>query len=59
MLMWISAEEILEERTAGGEDDFVGLDLVILTGKSHVKEVPIVPQLPECYTHIGLKIIPF
>ena len=45
--MGIPAEDRPKEGTAGGEDDFVGLDLFVIAGKSDVEEVLVVPKLAE------------
>ena len=45
--MGIPAEDRPKEGTACGEDDFVGLDLFVIAGKSDVEEVLVVPKLAE------------
>ena len=56
--MWISFEDRPKEWAAGGEDNFVGLQLVSLTGQCHVKKVFVVPQLSEGRAHIALELVP-
>ena len=54
----IPAEDRFEEGTAGGEDDFVGLDLFVVAGKGDVEEVLVVPKLAKSQTDIVLKVVP-
>ena len=52
-------EDVLEVRTAGGEDDPVGGDLVlVVTDQGHVIEILLTPQSRESLGNIGLEIIP-
>ena len=45
--MRISSENGSEERAAGREDNFMSADLLVLTGKGHVKEGPLLFVLDE------------
>ena len=56
--MNIPFENCSEEWGAGRKDDFMCLDLIIIAGKSYIKEVFIFPQLPKGSINIGLKVIP-
>ena len=56
--MLVSLEQLPEPVRAGGEDDLVGLDLVLVTGKRHVQEILLLSQILERVTHIGFEIIP-
>ena len=57
--MWVGPQHTTEEGTAGGDDDLVGLDLLIITGESHVEKVFIITELLEGTADIFLKIVPF
>ena len=59
MLVRVPPENVLEERTAGGEDDFVSVDLFIIAGQGHIKEIFVFSQLSERSADVRLKIIPF
>ena len=56
--MGIPAEDRPKEGTACGEDDFVGLDLFVIAGKSDVEEVLVVPKLAERCGDVRLEIVP-
>ena len=59
MLVRIASENFSEEWTAGSQDDFVSGDLRgVVTGQSYVEKVFLLPQVAECCTNVGLKIIP-
>ena len=58
MLVRMPPEDVLEEGAAGGEDDLVGLHLVILARQRHVEEVPVVSEFLQRRTDVGLEIIP-
>ena len=58
MLVRMPPEDVLEEGAAGGEDDLVGLHLVILARQGHVEEVPVVSEFLQRRTDVGLEIIP-
>ena len=47
-----------EERRAGRQDELVSLDLSGATAESAVKEVLLLPDLPEGQANVALKIIP-
>jgi len=54
----VAPEHSPEERRACREDDFVGLDLFVVTSKSDVKEVLVVPKLAERCGDVRLEIVP-
>ena len=56
--MWVSLENSSEEWRTCGENHFVCLQLVPLTGQRHVKKVLVVPQLFEGRTHVALELVP-
>ena len=57
--MFVVLENVFEVRTAGGEDDLVGRDLVlVLTDQGHVVELLLVPQGGEGLGDVGLEIVP-
>ena len=56
--MGVPSQHRAEEGGAGGQDHLVRLDLLILTGQGHVKEVFVLPQLTEGCGNVRLKIIP-
>ena len=56
--MLIASQDGSEEGRARGEDDFVGLDLLIITGKCDVKEVPLLPQLSKGDADVCLEVVP-
>ena len=58
MLVGVLPQHASEEGAAGGEDDLVGLDLVILACQGHVKEVSVVSQFTKSNAHVTFKIIP-
>ena len=58
MLVRMPPENVLEEGAAGGEDDLVGLHLVVLARQGHVEEVPVVSEFLQRCTDVGLEIIP-
>ena len=58
MGMGIPAKDGSEEGGTGGEDHFVGLDLLVLASKGDVKEVFVLPQLTKSQTDIVLKVVP-
>ena len=47
MLVPIPPENCLEEGGAGGEDDLVRLQLVVLAGEGHVEEIFVLSKLFE------------
>ena len=56
--MRVLLENGSEERRAGRQDELVCLDLSGATAKSAVKEVLLLPDLPEGQANVALKIIP-
>jgi len=58
VLVGVAPEHVPEEWGACGQDDLVSLDLGIITGESHIKEVFFLPQFTEGNTDISLEIIP-
>ena len=58
MCVGVSSEHGSEERRARRENNFVRLDLLIITGQSYIKEVFVFPQLTESDAYIALKVVP-
>ena len=58
MLVRISSENISEEGTAGRNDHFMCLYLIVVTGESKIKEVLVISQLSEGATNVILEVIP-
>ena len=58
MGVWISLQDGTKEGRAGGEDHFVGLDLVFVADKSDVEEVFLFPELSKCHTDVGFEFCP-
>ena len=60
MLVGIPPQHISEEGGAGGEDHFVGGDLLLAlpAGQRHVEEVLVLPDFSESQADVALKIIP-
>jgi len=58
VLVRVLLENGSEERRAGRQDELVCLDLSGATAESAVKEVLLLPDLPEGHTDVALKIIP-
>ena len=56
--MGVLTEDAAEERAAGGDDDLVSFDLIVITGQSYVKKVLLVPELPKGPTNVGLEVVP-
>ena len=54
----VPAEDRPKEGTAGGEDHFVGLYLVVITRQRNIKEVLFFTKLTECNADVGFKVIP-
>ena len=50
MLVPVPPEHCAEEGGAGRENDFVGLQLLVVAGQGHVEEVFVLSQLPKCTT---------
>ena len=47
-----------EDGTAGGEDQSVGLHLILATGEGHVQQLPLGPQLTQAPADPGLEVVP-
>ena len=58
MLVGVSPENFSEEGTAGSNDDFVSLQLGVLTSEGHIKEIFLLPEVPEGGAHVGLEVVP-
>ena len=58
MLVWITAKNIPEEWTTSTQNHFMGLNLFIITSKSNIKEILVLPKISECGAYVCLKIIP-
>ena len=48
--MAVASQHGAEEGGAGRQDDFVGLQLLVVAGEGHVEEVFVLTQLPKCTT---------
>ena len=52
-------QDVPEEGRAGGQDDLVGLQLLlVITGQGHVKEVLVLAQLAEGHADVALEVVP-
>ena len=51
-------QDAAKEGAAGREYNFVRLHLLVVAGESHVKEVFVFPQLPECDADVCFKVVP-
>ena len=49
---------MLEVVTAGGEDDFVSLDALLLADQSHVHKLGLVLEFPHTIDNVGLVVGP-
>jgi len=58
MLMGILPQHAPEEGAARGQDHLVGLDLIIITGQSHVEEVFVFTEFAERDTNVRLEVVP-
>ena len=59
VLVLVSPQNLPEERRAGREDDLVSRDLLLrVAGQSHVEEIRVIFQLPECSADVLLEVIP-
>ena len=58
--MGVLAEDTAEEGGAGGEDQLVGLDVLVAgaDGQGDIEEVFLLPKLPEGHRYVRLKIVP-
>ena len=54
----VTSQSSPEEGGAGGEDELVGLDLLLLTRDRHIKEVLLIPQLLERLANVPLEVVP-
>ena len=54
----MSPQHVSEEGAAGGEDQLVGLDLLLLARQRHVEKIFIILEILQRGTHILLKLIP-
>ena len=58
MIMPISHHSSPEKRGAGGEDELVGLDLLLLARDRHIEKVLLVPYLLEGLADVPLEVVP-
>ena len=56
--MGVLAEDSSEEWRACGEDHLVRLDLLVVAGECHVKEVFVLSEFSEGHTDVAFKVIP-
>ena len=58
VLVGVTPEHGAEEGAAGGEDDFVGVDLIIVACEGHVEKVFIISQFSKSPADVRLKVVP-
>jgi hypothetical protein len=59
VLVGVAAQNVAEEGGAGGQNDLVGLQLLlIITAQSYVEKIFVIPELAECHTNITFKVVP-
>jgi hypothetical protein len=58
MLMVVAAQDVAEKRAASSKNDFMSLNLFIITGQSNIKKVLVITEFFESIANIALKIIP-
>ena len=58
MLMSVPSEDSSEEWRTRRQDDFMGLQLILIACQSHIKKVFFLPYFSKSRTDICLKIIP-
>ena len=58
MIMPMSHHSSPEKRGAGGEDELVGLDLLLLARNRHIEKVLLVPYLLEGLADVPLEVVP-
>ena len=58
VLVRVPPQDISEEGGAGRQDNFVCLNLAVITGESNIKEVLFFPEFSKCDTNVGFKVIP-
>ena len=56
--MGVPPQDGAEEGAAGGQDDFVGVDLVIVACEGHVEKVFIISQFSKSPADVRLKVVP-
>ena len=56
--MSVSLENSSEEGRACRENDFMCLDLILVTGKRNIKEILVLSELPKGGADVGLEVIP-
>jgi len=54
----VAAQEVPEEGRAGGEDDLVRTQLVLLARQGHVEEVLVLAKLTEGNRDVALEVVP-
>ena len=57
MLVGVLPQDISEEGAAGGEDDFVGWQLVIITSESYVEEVFVFTEFAKSDTNVRFEVV--
>ena len=56
--MGVLPEDVSEEGGTGGDDDFMGRDLAVIICEGHVKEVLVMPAVPQPSAEVGLIVVP-
>ena len=59
VLVRVPPKHVSEERRTGGENQLVCLDLIVITGQSHVEQFLVLADRLEGDTDIAFKVIPF
>ena len=58
MLGWVLLKKVTKGNGASREDDFVCLDLGIITGESDIEEVFLLAEFSEGDADVGLEVVP-
>ena len=58
VLVLVTPQHILKKWTTGTENNFVCLQLFVITSESNVKELLLIPDVSKSRTNVSLKIIP-
>lgn len=56
--MRVAPQDCFEERRAGGQDDPVGLQLVVLAGQRDVEELLLLANVAKGGAYVSLKVVP-
>merc|ERR1719186_1369397 len=58
VLVGVATQDVPEEWATGTQNNFVCINLLIITSEGHIKEVFVFSQFPESQTDVGFKVIP-